>query len=271
MRCTAGIDVGSAYTKVILLAENNEVVGRSVLRTGFNLPRAAMKGLEEALCDGGLERDAVIYVASTGYGRYMVPFRDVQITELTSHARGAFFQFPATGTVVDVGAQGIKSIRLDERGRVKAFRLNDKCAAGSGAFLEKTAKYMGYQTEDIGRLAMESTEPVTVSSVCAVFAESEVINHLTAGMAPGDIMNGAVISLAGRAVQLVRRVGLMPAYTLTGGMSLNPAFVRALEQSLGAPVNVPPGGLGYLNGALGASVLAWQRVRKTQAGERVLI
>jgi predicted CoA-substrate-specific enzyme activase len=260
-----GIDVGATYTKALVLDENHNIMGRSMVKTGFNLAGAAERGYAEVLEAAGLVQEQVDYVASTGYGRYVVPMRDIQITELTCHGKGAFFLFPNTRTVLDVGGQTVKAIKLDERGKVRSFRLNDKCAAGTGAFLEKTARYMGLDPADIGSLAMVSKEPVTISSVCAVFAESEVINHLTSGTRPEDIMYGAVLSLAGRAHQLMKRVGMEPEFTFCGGMSRNEAFVKALKHELGAPVNVPDGDLGHFNGALGAGLLALDRVRKLQA------
>ena len=260
-----GIDVGATYTKALVLDDEHNIVGRSMVKTGFNLAGAAERGYSEVLEAAGLSPEQVDYVASTGYGRYVVPMRDIQITELTCHGKGAFFLFPKTRTVLDVGGQTVKAIKLDERGKVRSFRLNDKCAAGTGAFLEKTARYMGLDPAEIGSLAMVSKEPVTISSVCAVFAESEVINHLTSGTRPEDIMYGAVLSLAGRAHQLMKRVGMEPEFTFCGGMSRNEAFVKALKHELGAPVNVPDGEMGHFNGALGAGLLALDRVRKLQA------
>ena len=260
-----GIDVGATYTKAVVLDERRQIVGQSMIKTGFNLAGAAERGYAEVLDAAGLGEEEVDYVASTGYGRYVVPMRDIQITELTCHGKGAFFLYPNTRTVLDVGGQTVKAIKLDERGKVRSFRLNDKCAAGTGAFLEKTARYMGLDPAEIGSLAMVSKAPVTISSVCAVFAESEVINHLTSGTLPEDIMYGAVLSLAGRAHQLMKRVGMEPEFTFSGGMSRNEAFVKAIKHELGAPVNVPDGDLGHFNGALGASLLALDRVHKLQA------
>ncbi len=261
---TAGIDVGATYTKAIVIDSVRQVLAMTMVKTGFDLAGASEKALAE-LGRQGIERGDLDYVASTGYGRYVVPARDLQITELTCHARGASFLHPATRTVLDVGGQTVKAIRVDERGKVRAFRLNDKCAAGTGAFLEKTARYMGFDPTQIGELALRSREPVTISSVCAVFAESEVINHLTSGTPPEDIMYGAVRSLAGRAVQLMKRVGLEPEYTFAGGMSRNEAFVKALGLALKAPVNVLPDPMGQYNGALGAALLALDRVNKLRA------
>ena len=262
MSLALGIDIGAVYTKAVLLDAERQVRGRTLVRTGFNLPGAASTALAQLLTESGVDRDDIDYVASTGYGRYMVPFRDVQITELTCHAKGAFLAFPETRTVLDAGGQTVKAIKVDDRGKVRAFRLNDKCAAGTGAFLEKTARYMGFDPTVIGDLAMKSEAPVTISSICAVFAESEVINHLTSGTKPEDIMYGAVFSLARRSVQLMRRVGLEPDFTFVGGMSRNEAFVKALANTLGNAVNVPASGDGQFNGSVGACLLALDRVHK---------
>src|SRR5512144_350102 len=160
-----GIDIGSTYTKAIILNARREVVGTAVRRTGFKLAQAAEAVFEELLKAGGLERSAITYVATTGYGRYTVPFRHAQITELTAHAQAAVHLFPDTRTILDIGGQDVKAIKVDDQGRVKAFRLNDKCAAGTGAFLEKTARYLGLTTEDIGPYALRSEQPVEISSV----------------------------------------------------------------------------------------------------------
>src|SRR5512135_1891441 len=147
MLYVAGIDIGSTYTKAIVLNDRREVVGSAVRRTGFKLAQAAEAAFEELLKSSGLERSAITYVAATGYGRYTVPFRN---TQLTAHARAAVHLFPDTRTILDIGGQDIKAIKIDADGRVKAFRLNDKCAAGTGAFLEKTARYLGLTTDDLG-------------------------------------------------------------------------------------------------------------------------
>jgi (R)-2-hydroxyacyl-CoA dehydratese activating ATPase len=261
----AGIDIGSTYTKAIALNERREVVGTAVRRTGFKLAQAAEAVFEELLKNCGLERAAVTYVAATGYGRFTVPFRNTQVTELTAHARAAVHLFPDTRTILDIGGQDIKAIKIDAEGRVKAFRLNDKCAAGTGAFLEKTARYLGLTTDDLGPYALRATKPVQISSVCAVFAESEVINHLSNGIPAEDIVMGAMVALGGRAIQLMRRVGIEPGYMLTGGMTRNAAMVNALETSLKSKLNVAPNGLGQLNGAYGAALLGLRRVEKLLA------
>lgn len=260
MTLTAGIDVGSTYTKVVVSDDEDAMIAKVAFPTGYNFARAAERGLDEALADAGISRDDVSYTAATGYGRYMVPFRDLAITELTCHAYAAHKVFPDVRTVLDVGGQLVKAIRIDGLGRVKAFRLNDKCAAGSGAFLEKTVRYLGFETSDIPRLAEASVDPAEVSSVCAVFAESEVINHLTSGRSAEDVCAGAVVALAGRAGQIVKRVKPEPAYALTGGLTVVPLMRRMLEDALGVTFQVRED-LGVYFGALGAAALARRRLQ----------
>jgi predicted CoA-substrate-specific enzyme activase len=266
---TAGIDVGSTYTKAVVLGQDGEIVGKEVINTGFRLGEAAEQAYQDALAHAGLTEEDVAYVISTGYGRYQVPFRDVQVTDLTAHARGAQFFFPNTRTVLDVGGQTMKASRLDDRGKVWSFRLNDKCAAGTGAFLEKTAVYMGYRIEEIGPLIATSKEPVPISGVCAVFAESEVINHVSQGATPADIMHGAIVSLVGRSVQLMKRVRMEPEFTLVGGILRFETMVRVVSEELNADVNVPPDDLVQYTGAIGAAVLAHRRLAKLREEGRL--
>jgi predicted CoA-substrate-specific enzyme activase len=262
MILVVGIDVGSTYTKAVMMDETRGVRATAIRRSGYKPAAAAAAAYEELLANAGVAREEVTYIATSGYGRYMVPFRHTQITELTCHALAMVYHFPQVRTILDNGGQDIKAIRIDEGGRVRAFRLNDKCAAGTGAFLEKTARYLGLKTGDIGPYALRSTKPVEISSVCAVFAESEVINHLSTGIAPEDIMQGAISALAGRALQLMKRVGLEKEFALAGGMTQNAAMVAALEAKLGAPLHLPPQGLGQFNGAFGAVLLGLRRVER---------
>ena len=262
MRLAAGIDVGSTYTKAVLLDETGHLAGRGVLKTGFKLAEAARRAYDAARVDAGIDEGEVGYVISTGCGRFQVAFANVHVTDLTAAARGACFLFPRTRTILDVGGQTMKATRVDEGTKVRSFRLNDKCAAGTGAFLEKTARYMGYSTEEIGPLAAVSKSPVFISGVCAVFAESEVINHLSQGASPSDIMQGAMQSLVDRSIQLMRRVQLEPEYTLVGGILRFESMGRLLREKLGAAVNVPPADIVQLVSALGAAVLGQRRLRQ---------
>lgn len=262
---TAGIDVGSTYTKAALLDVEGNLLATAMNPTGFRLDRAAREALEAALEEAGRKREDVSYVTATGYGRSQVSLRDVQATDLTSQAWGSRWFFPGTRTVLDVGGQTMKAMRLDDGGKVRSFRLNDRCAAGTGAFLEKTARYLGYRIEEIGALVESSTEPVHISGVCAVFAESEVINHLTTGARPEDIMHGAMRSLIEKSVQLMRRVQMEPEFTLVGGILRFPTMVSVLGEHLGEGVNVPPEPLVQYSGAIGAAVLARRRLEKLRA------
>jgi len=259
MSTTAGIDVGSTYTKAVIVGPGGEILGRAMIPTGFRLDEAAAGAFDRALAAAGLRRAAVDSVASTGYGRNQVSFRQLKVTDLTAHAYGARHFFPRTRTVLDVGGQTMKASRLDEDGWVQSFRLNDKCAAGTGAFLEKTAHYMGFTTDDIGPLAGAAENSVPISGVCAVFAESEVINHLSQGVPPGEIMYSAIVSLVGRSVQLMHRVRMEPEFTLVGGILRFEAMARVMRDALGQAVNVLPGDLVQYNGAAGAALLAQLR------------
>ncbi len=262
MLYTAGIDIGSTYTKALILSDSDRIIGRSMLPTGFKLSDVAEAAFGEAARGAGLGREEVAYVVATGFGRHQALIADVKVTDLTASARGTTFFFPETRTVLDIGGQTMKASRLSDDRKVKSFRLNDKCAAGTGAFLEKTARYMGYSTQEIGPLVATSKQAVPISGVCAVFAESEVINHLSEGMAPADIMHGAIVSLVGRSVQLMKRVRMEPEYTLIGGILRFERMVDVVRHELSADVNVPEGDLVQFIPALSAAILGHQRLRK---------
>lgn len=265
MIITAGIDVGSTYAKAIILSDDGEILGRSFGPTGFRLREVARSTYDEALGDAGLDETDIAYVIATGAGRHQVDFKDLHVTDLTASARGACFLFPGTRTILDIGGQTMKASRIDESAQVQSFRLNDKCAAGTGAFLEKTARYMGYSTLEIGALMTTSKNPVPISGVCAVFAESEVINHLSIGTAPADIMQGAIESLTGRSVQLMKRVRAEPEFTLIGGILRFETMGRSVSALLKAEVNVPDGEMVQYVSALGCAILAHRRLEKLRS------
>ncbi len=260
MRHTVGIDVGSTYTKAVVVDEERNILGSAVEPTGFRLAEVAERVCADAVARAGLARDDVGYVVATGFGRHQATISDLVVTDLTAAARGARLLFPGTRTILDVGGQTMKASRLTDAAKVKSFRLNDKCAAGTGAFLEKTARYMGYSTEEIGPLVATSKDPISISGVCAVFAESEVINHLSQGVAPADIMHGAIVSLVGRSVQLMKRVQMEPEFTLIGGILRFQTMARVARETLGENVNVPPDDLVQLVAALGAAILGQLRL-----------
>ena len=263
MRLAAGIDVGSTYTKAVIVDQDHVIRGRAALATGFRLAEVAERALDDAIAAAG--GGAIDYTVATGFGRHQVACADLKVTDLTATARGATALFPRTRTILDVGGQTMKASRIDDRTHVKSFRLNDKCAAGTGAFLEKTARYMGYATEEIGPLVATSKVPTTISGVCAVFAESEVINHLSQGVAPADIMHGAIVSLVGRSIQLMKRVQMEPEFTLIGGILKFDTMVAVIRRELAAEVNVPAGDLVQFVPAYGAAVLGHRRLRARDA------
>jgi len=267
MSRTAGIDIGSTYTKAVVVAEDGAILGRAMEPTGFKLALAAERALAGALAAARLARGDVAYLVTTGFGRHQTALGDASVTDLTAAARGATHFFPNTRTILDVGGQTMKASRLGADGKVQSFRLNDKCAAGTGAFLEKTARYMGYGTAEIGPLVATSKSPVPISGVCAVFAESEVINHLSEGAAPADIMHGAFVSLVDRSVQLMNRVRMEPEFTLIGGILRFGRMADVVRSALGAAVNVPEGELVQFTAAFGAGLLGQRRLRRLAAEE----
>ena len=259
----AGIDLGSGTTKCVLVDGERVVRGRGVVRTKADFEKVAREVLDAALADAGLSSEAVAYTATTGLGRSAIPFRDIQITDLTCGARGAATLFPATRFVLDIGAQCSRAIRLRDGGKVKEFHMNEKCAAGSGGFLERAAKYLEVTVADIGPLSLAAAQPQPISSVCAVLAESEIINHISEGVAVENILRGIHDSLADRALSLLKRVGLAGDVTLIGGVALQAGMVAALRDKLGVTVNVPEEP--QLTTALGAAVLGLQRLQRLGA------
>jgi predicted CoA-substrate-specific enzyme activase len=259
----AGIDLGSGTTKCVLADGDRAVVGRAVIRTKADFARVAREALDAALADAGAAAADLAYTATTGLGRYAIPFRDIQITDLTCGARGAAALFPSSRFVLDIGAQCSRAIKLREGGKVREFHMNEKCAAGSGGFLERAAKYLEVPVAEIGPLSLAAGRPQPISSVCAVLAESEIINHVSEGVAVEDILRGIHNSLADRALSLLKRVGLDGEVTLIGGVALQAGMVAALRDRLGVPISVPPEP--QLTTALGAALLGLQRVRKLGA------
>ena len=257
---TAGVDIGAGTSKAVLVDDGGRIVAKICQKSGARLDLAGALALAAVLEKAGLTRDDIAYVASTGYGRYQLPGRDIQITEVTCHARGASYLFPGTRCLIDIGAQSTRAIRIDGRGKVMRFKMNDRCAAGAGRFLERISRALEVTLDDLGPLSLRSSDPQAISSICAVLAESEVINLVTSGKATEDILMGAHLSIAERALALLRQVGVEDEITLTGGITLNPGMRKALEQRLGRALNVSPDAV--YAGALGAALLGLVRLRK---------
>ncbi|OFV93230.1 MAG: hypothetical protein A3H28_05395 [Acidobacteria bacterium RIFCSPLOWO2_02_FULL_61_28] len=253
----AGVDVGSTQTKAIVLSEEKKIIGRSLINTGAFVSQAAERAFRAAVESAGIPPEQVAYVVGTGYGRYKVTFGDAQITEISCHARGAKFLFPNTRTVIDMGGQDAKGIRVGDDGDVKDFVMNDKCAAGTGRFLSNAAETLGVSLDEIGPISLQGKKAVRLSTVCAVFVESDIMSYLAEGKTMPDILAGVHSAIAARTVALVRRVGIEAEVSFTGGVSLNIGMVRALEEKLGVPVNVCEDS--HYIGAIGAALFALER------------
>jgi predicted CoA-substrate-specific enzyme activase len=259
----AGVDVGSTQTKAVIIDGARRIVARALIATGANVSRAAENAFREACAAAELPREAIGYVVGTGYGRYKVMFGDTQITEITCHARGAQFLFPATRTVIDMGGQDTKAIKVGSAGSVIDFSMNDKCAAGTGRFLSAAADVTGLPLDEIGPRALEAKNPVRLTSVCTVFVESDIMSYLAQRKTVEDILGGVHKAIATRTMSLIRRVGVEDEVTFTGGVSRNVAMVRSLEAVLGRPINVSDEG--HYMGALGAALFALERAEAAAA------
>jgi (R)-2-hydroxyacyl-CoA dehydratese activating ATPase len=258
MPYAAGVDVGSTQTKAAIIDESGRLVGRSLIDTGANVVRAAEHAYEQALADAGLEEREIGFVVGTGYGRYRVTFGDTQVTEISCHGRGAVHMFPATRTVVDMGGQDTKAIRVKPNGEIADFCMNDKCAAGTGRFLGAAAAALDIPIGELGPMALRAERPVKITTTCTVFAESEVLSWMAKGKKIEDILLGVHQSIVSRSVGLMRRVGIEEEVTFTGGVTKNLGMVRALEDALGVRVNV--GEDSHYMGALGAALFALDRI-----------
>ncbi len=258
----SGIDLGSTITKVVIIDEREEICASVIHHTGAEHRRLANKVMEEALTQAGLPFDEIFYVIATGYGRISVPFADRQITELTCHARGVFSFLPSVRTAIDIGGQDAKGLKISD-GKLTDFVMNDRCAAGTGRFLEVIANTLGLRVEDLGHISLKSTKRVTVSNTCTVFAQQEVISHLSEGMPLEDIVAGLHDAIASRVARMVKKLKVEPDVVFTGGVAKNIGVVKALEKNLECKVFVPEEPL--LTGALGAALLAKELTLKAQA------
>ncbi len=257
---TVGIDVGTRNTKIAIMEDGKRVLLKAAAKTTFDFNKTAQDLYSSALESSGLKPSDVAYIVATGFGRYRVDFRDINVTDITANSRGAKFLYPKTRSVLDIGAGNSRAAKIDENGRVLKFRSTEKCAAGGGGFLEKIAYYTGFDISEIGEVALRSSKPIAISTVCSVFAESEVINLVTQEVPMEDILMGAHLSVVGRVLVTLKQVGIEPEVTLTGGLVLNPAIPRALEEKLGMKPNASPE-LFYA-GAIGAAVLGYRRLQK---------
>lgn len=254
-----GVDIGSAASKCVILKNGRDTVGSAAvpLGTGTSGPGRAV---ETALERAGLGRADMAVTVATGYGRNSLPGADFTVSELSCHAAGAHAFLPEAGTVVDIGGQDCKAIRLAPDGGLEGFVMNDKCAAGTGRFLEVMARVLELDVSQLADRSRDAERAVEISSTCTVFAESEVISRLSENTDIGELIAGIHKSAAARAAGLVRRVGLVEPLVMTGGVALNRGVVAALEKELGCRAAVPEAP--QLNGAMGAALFAWKSFKK---------
>ncbi len=256
---TLGIDVGSTASKCVILKNGKDIVAKSLVHVGAGTS-GPTRALDEVLEAAGMKLEDMSFVLATGYGRNaLMEIADKQMSELSCHARGASFLFPGTHTVIDIGGQDVKVLHLED-GRMANFQMNDKCAAGTGRFLDVMAKVLEIDVSDMEHLGRESTKEVGISSTCTVFAESEVISQLAEGSNKRDIINGIHKSIAHRVSGLAHRVGVIPDIVMTGGVAQNGGVVEALEKELQCEIKTSP--LTQYNGALGAALFAYESYTK---------
>lgn len=263
----AGVDIGSTMTKVVLMDKSSNLLSTIEGPTGPEHRQLANEVMRQALEQASLEIDDISYIVATGYGRLNVPFADRQITELSCHARGVSSLFPNVRTAIDIGGQDAKCMKI-ANGRLISFVMNDKCAAGTGRFLEVTAATLGIRLEDMGDISLKATKKIQISNLCTIFAQQEMVALLSRGEKLENILAGLHDALANRIAALARRLGIEPDLVLTGGVAKNTGMVRAMKESLGCEILVPEEPL--LTGALGAAILAKETYMKAVAAGETL-
>ncbi|OIP89154.1 MAG: 2-hydroxyglutaryl-CoA dehydratase [Syntrophaceae bacterium CG2_30_49_12] len=264
MTFTAGVDVGSLCTKVVILNSEKEIKSYAILRSGAVYRGAAEAALDEALKKAGLDAKELSYIVSTGYGRSRVAYANNEITEISCHARGANFISAEIRTVIDIGGQDSKVIQLNEKGQAVRFVMNDKCAAGTGRFLEVMAGALEVDLDEMSEISFQAREDIEVSSMCTVFAESEVISLFASGYTKPEIAGAIYRSIARRVTGLVGQLGLKERVAMTGGVAKSKGMVRALEAKLGLTLIIPPEP--QIIGALGAALFAYDKAPSCKNG-----
>ena len=250
---TAGIDIGSITAKTAIF-DSGKLLATKIIFTGYNAEIAGIKVYEDVLGEAGIAKNSIKKIVSTGYGRNSVNFANRSYTEIMCHAAGAHFLNPHIRSIIDIGGQDSKAILLDDKGKVKNFVMNDKCAAGTGRFLEVMARALEVNLDDFGAISIKSKQPSKISSLCTVFAESEVISLIAKGEQRQDIIAGIHESIAARISSMVGRVGMKEPVMITGGVARNIGVVHALEKKLEIKIEVLP--YAQVNGAIGAAFLA---------------
>ena len=252
-----GLDSGSTSTNAVVMNEAREIVASVVIRTGAKAGASAERAYREVLERAGITPDQIACTIATGYGRVSIPFADENVTEISCHGRGAHYFNPAVRTILDIGGQDSKAIHVNATGEVTDFAMNDKCAAGTGRFLEMIARSLEISLDELGPAALESKKRLEIASMCSVFAESEVISLIANNEEKPDIAAGVCRAVAGKAYSLMRRVGLEGAYMMTGGVAQNPGVVRAVEELIGEKLFICDDP--EIVGATGAALLALEK------------
>ena len=253
---TMGIDIGSTSSKAVILEDGIRVAARKVIEAGIG-SEGPDRVFADALSEAGITREEITRVMATGYGRMTFPGADDQASELSCHGKGIHYLIPEARVVIDIGGQDAKVMQINERGALLNFVMNDKCAAGTGRFLDVMAGILSVQTSELAELAAQAEEPLSISCVCTVFAESEVISHLAAGATRSDVAAGIHQSVAKRVAGLGNRIGFRGPIAMSGGVALNAGVVRALEHELGKQIVTHPDA--QLAGAYGAAILAFEK------------
>ncbi len=258
MEYFAGVDIGSLSTEVVILGDDKRIISYTIYPTGYDPIAASEQAMEAALRKAGIQRSQLRAIVATGYGRISIPFADKKVTEISCHAMGAYHLFPDTGTVIDIGGQDSKVIRVGEGGKVLDFTMNDKCAAGTGRFLEVMASTFRLSLDELGHLSLKAKQAIPISSVCTVFAESEVVSLIAQNKPKEDIILGLHTAIVNRIWSMVQTVGVHGAVTMTGGVAKNRGVVALFEQKLGNTIHVyeEP----QIIGALGAALLAARKL-----------
>jgi predicted CoA-substrate-specific enzyme activase len=256
---TLGIDVGSTASKCVILKNGTEIISKALIDVGAGTS-GPDRAITEVMEKSKLPREAICCALATGYGRNSIDWVDHQLSELSCHAKGAYFLFPEVKTVIDIGGQDVKILKIATGGMLSNFVMNDKCAAGTGRFLDVMARVLEVKIEDLERLSAESTKIINISSTCTVFAESEVISQLAQAADKRDIIRGIHRSVAGRVAGLAKRLGIEDQVVMTGGVAQNHGVVLAMEQEIGHKVHTSS--LAQYNGALGAALFAYQKTLK---------
>ncbi len=250
----AGVDIGAATAKAVILNSEKRILSFSILPTGHSVAQAGESIINEALEKAGLSFKDLKYVISTGYGRKAVKYSDKPVTEIICHAAGAYFLLPQTRTIIDIGGQDSKAIGLDDNGNVINFVMNDKCAAGTGRFLEVMAGVLGLEVNDLGAVSLTSENPCVISSTCTIFAESEVVSLRAEGRSREDLISGIHRAMSHRVAIMAKPVGIKEEVVFTGGVAKNSGMKTALEKEMGVKISIPEEP--QIMGALGAAILA---------------